>query len=340
MAIGAGSLADPGLDHRWNRLRRSSLILATVLLTLTGLEGALRLGAKVTLHERGQRFHPELGWHLVPNIRKVGRYWSSREPAWTNSRGWRDAESPFAKPPGVRRLVALGDSFTFGVSVDYGERFTEVLERTVPRLEAINLGVNAYGTDQELRVLELEGVRYHPDVVLLTVFLGNDLDDIRHERRFYWPRPHYELGGDHLRLVRPELTWDVRVRNATYLGEIGLRFVDRYIPADQRATCWRTADTVPLFLTLVHRMDAVSREHGAQFLTLVAGESPRPPDHDRVLAGLSQMGVPAIDLCDLFAPGAKARGLLAADGHWNGEGHRVVGEKIVRELHARGWLKR
>lgn len=319
-------------------LRRVSLTLVSGLVSLLALEGALRVGARLALRERGQVFHPELGWQPAPNLRKVGRYWGLREPAWTNSRGWRDAEAPFAKPPGVRRIVALGDSFTFGMSVDYGERFTEVLERIFPRTEVVNLGVNAYGTDQELRMLELEGLRYQPDVVVLTAFLGNDLEDIRHERRFSFPRPHYEMEGGGLRLVRPELTWDVRVRTASYAGEIGLRLVDRFLPRDRPAASWRDADSVPLFLALVRRIDEVCREHGARLLVLVAGKAPRPEDRDRVLAGLARAGIPLLDVAELFArhPGPESR-LFAEDGHWNGEGHRAVAEAAARELATRGW---
>jgi lysophospholipase L1-like esterase len=329
-----------GLHPAWRGLllRRISLTLVSGLVSLLALEGALRIGARLALRERGQIFHPELGWQPAPNLRKVGRYWGVREPAWTNSRGWRDAETPFAKPPGVRRIVALGDSFTFGMSVDYGERFTEVLERTFPRTEVINLGVNAYGTDQELRMLELEGLRYQPDVVLLTAFLLNDLEDIRYERRFSFPRPHYEMEGGGLRLVRPEFTWDVRVRTASYAGEIGLRLVDRFLPRDRPAASLRDADTVLLFLALVQRMDGVAREHGARLLVLIAGRTPRPGDRDRVLAGLARAGIPMLDLAEVFArsPGPEAR-LFTEDGHWSREGHRVVAAAVARELATRGW---
>ena len=57
-------------------------------------------------------YDPELGWRLLPDVEKRGPFWGVDEPARTNSRGWRDAEHPLAKPPGVRRIVALGDSFT------------------------------------------------------------------------------------------------------------------------------------------------------------------------------------------------------------------------------------
>jgi len=139
--------------------RRLLLALGGSIATVGLLEIALRLYATWTLRERGLTYHAEFGWAYLPNIRKRGRYWSGDEPAWTNSRGWRDEETRLERRPGKRRIVALGDSFTFGVAVDYGERFSELLERDVEGLEVVNLGINASGTDQHLRVLEVgEGV--------------------------------------------------------------------------------------------------------------------------------------------------------------------------------------
>jgi hypothetical protein len=41
--------------------------------------------------------------------------------------------------------------------------------------EVINAGVAAYGTGQELLLLDKEGAKYEPDLVLLLFFVGNDV---------------------------------------------------------------------------------------------------------------------------------------------------------------------
>ncbi|MBU1849701.1 MAG: hypothetical protein KKH40_03155, partial [Nanoarchaeota archaeon] len=43
--------------------------------------------------------------------------------------------------------------------------------------EVINLGVSGYGTDQELILLQKEGLKYNPDVVILGFYLENDKPD-------------------------------------------------------------------------------------------------------------------------------------------------------------------
>lgn len=93
----------------------------------------------------------------------------------TNSRGLRDREYALAKPPGTRRVLAFGDSFTFGSGVDDADRFTEVAERRLPGVEILNMGVPGYGLDQILLSFLVQGRPYAPDVV--AVFLNDHVAD-------------------------------------------------------------------------------------------------------------------------------------------------------------------
>ena len=60
----------------------------------------------------------------------------------------------------------LGDSITFGTGVGDDETFSHLLD-ALPDLEVLNLGVDGYGTDQELIRLEREGLAFGPQVVIL-----------------------------------------------------------------------------------------------------------------------------------------------------------------------------
>lgn len=113
-----------------------------------------------------------------------GHHPLGRTPGFVlNSHGFRSAEIPFQKPPGTFRVVALGDSFTFdssGVPFDWmwhqvlGRRLAAATGRPV---EVVSLGVPAVGPRFELRLWELEGRRYDPDLVVLAFFAGNDFVD-------------------------------------------------------------------------------------------------------------------------------------------------------------------
>lgn len=90
-----------------------------------------------------------------------------------NGKGLRDGEHAYARTPDKRRIVALGDSFTFGQGVDYGARYTEVAEAHLGDVEIVNMGVPGYGLDEALMAFLIEGRKYQPEVVV--VFLNGPM---------------------------------------------------------------------------------------------------------------------------------------------------------------------
>lgn len=115
---------------------------------------------------------PVLNWRFIPHSRvqdgKIGVVY--------NSIGFRDSEHPKLKPPGVRRVVIVGDSVTEGSGVEADEIFSSWLQRILgPQYEVINLGMSGLNTPQEVHILEVEGLDYDPDVVILN-FVLNDCD--------------------------------------------------------------------------------------------------------------------------------------------------------------------
>lgn len=104
----------------------------------------------------------------------VFEYWG-REAG--NSRGHNDVE-PLADATGVIRIVALGDSFAYGV-VGYEPNFLTRLEgdlaaRVGRPVEVVNLGLPGLQPKQYLQMLVEDGVPLHPDLVLVCLFSGND----------------------------------------------------------------------------------------------------------------------------------------------------------------------
>lgn len=328
------------------RPKRGRVLRALVALVLGTaiLEIGLRVAAHATSRERGITWHREFGWAYRPNVVKRGEWWSANEPARTNSRGWRDDETPLARTDGVRRVIAIGDSFTFGMAVDYGQRFTERLERDVRALDVVNLGLNASGTDQQLRILELEGLLYAPDVVVLVALMANDLKDIAHDRKNFFPKPHYVLRGGALELVPPREDWLVRLRCSSYAVELALRPFDRHRLSTTVAAAWQDADVVPLFAALVERMRDVADAAGAKFLVALIYPKPYaelglPEEEVRGRAAVLASGVPMLDTFERFAEATRQGATLyAQDGHWNAEGHALFARDLSAELARRGWI--
>jgi lysophospholipase L1-like esterase len=152
---------------------RLALLLVSLGLALAAAEIVLRPapGGRPRRVETPElsRHDRRLGWSPLPGARIRMRSPGEFDVAVRiNRQGFRaDREYPLEPPPGIRRIVAVGDSFTFGNGVEIEEAFPSLLERRLPATEVINLGVPGYGVDQQLLMLESRGLRFYPDVVLL-----------------------------------------------------------------------------------------------------------------------------------------------------------------------------
>jgi hypothetical protein len=153
-------------------------------------------------------YHPTRGWALKPDIKEMnvfGKIVSS------NSKGLRGkGERGYLRTAGRQRIVVLGDSFTFGEAVSDDETYSHQLESVLPNTEVLNLGVHGYGHDQMLLYLKEEGVKYHPDVVLLGFVY---IDIYRNLLTFYaYAKPRFRLVSGGLQLTNVPVPAPGRVR--------------------------------------------------------------------------------------------------------------------------------
>ncbi len=97
-----------------------------------------------------------------------------------NSKGFKDIEFQQQKEPGTYRILALGDSFTFGV-VPYQHNYLTLLEQKLNssglRVEVINMGIPSIGPQDYLALFANEGLILQPDMVLISFFVGNDFTE-------------------------------------------------------------------------------------------------------------------------------------------------------------------
>ncbi|UCC30762.1 MAG: SGNH/GDSL hydrolase family protein [Phycisphaerales bacterium] len=174
------------------RQKRTLFKLATVSLSvalcLILLEGIIRVvGAAPPLPEQYRDFIRDPYLPYVPKPDIVRRGWSrSKEYRFEyrhNSQGLRDEEHSIEKPHNVFRILALGDSFTWGVGADYEDTYLVRLEQLLnkrgaghKRVEIIKAGVPRHFPEIERLQLEHYGIKYAPDLVLVA-FVSNDIAD-------------------------------------------------------------------------------------------------------------------------------------------------------------------
>lgn len=102
-----------------------------------------------------------------------------------NSLGFRDVEFAEQKSPGVFRILALGDSMTFGPGVDLEQTYPKVLERLLNegnegRYQVINAGASGYSAYEEVVTWRNRGEALDPDLVIVG-FCVNDVGDPRRQ---------------------------------------------------------------------------------------------------------------------------------------------------------------
>lgn len=102
----------------------------------------------------------------------------------TNADGLRDNDYNIDKSRDTFRIIGLGDSFTYGLGVSLEDSYLKVLEKLLNedtlgkyRFEVLNLGVSGIGQKQMLELLTEVAMKYHPDLVSLAFYVGNDLSD-------------------------------------------------------------------------------------------------------------------------------------------------------------------
>jgi lysophospholipase L1-like esterase len=187
-------------------LPRMGLVLFALALPLLGLEAGFRLFGPFLPGEYNlgieREFDPVLGWRHRPGYVGGTRTSEYAVRFAINAQGLRDEPIPYDKPAGGFRVLALGDSFLAASHVTLEQMMTKqlqgLLRAQLPSrpVDVVNAGVSGYGQAQEYLYLDREGYRYGPDLVLVVVFLGNDLiDNIRASDGKY-DRPAFEVDGD------------------------------------------------------------------------------------------------------------------------------------------------
>ena len=355
----------------------ASALLALVLLEC-GVVGLIGEQPKFPRHVVGAEFGVRVN---EPGARYRHRSADVDVGFSINSRGLRDTrEFDYEKPPGRSRIVSLGDSFTVGYEVEAEETFSQVLEARLRAaghdVEVLNAGVSGYSNAEALLYLERELLRYEPDVVVLS-FFGNDLVDNRRTGLFRLEdgalvpvaEGYVPAGGlGNFLNTNPVFNWFSEHSNAFVLVKekathlVKRRMVARNV-ANLEAASAEPSDAEPaasegggetgedadarLAAALIERMYEVARGAGAAFLvhsipSPVPGIEPErllelfPVD----LVDFTREGIAFVPSQPLLEP-LRERELLyyaRSHGHWTPLAHRVAGEALAEAITARGWL--
>lgn len=119
---------------------------------------------------------PQIGLELIPGAKgkTIGVEVS------ISKEGLRDRTFSKVKPEGIKRVITIGDSITFGYGVERKDSYPKVMEKLLNdkepgKWEVINFGVPGVNASQYIAALIKRGLEYDPDYVVLGYCL-NDVD--------------------------------------------------------------------------------------------------------------------------------------------------------------------
>ena len=179
-----------------------------------------------TAYEKVYQSHPTRVYTLKPNAQAImpmgvyGQYVTQWEKSGAiyevqvNPQGWRDR--PFG-PHAKTRIVALGDSSTFGWDVELNDTYAKQLERMLQAqghdVEVLNIAVPGYSSHQGVLMMP-EVWKLEPDVLLVSFGRNDDIDSNHSPTQYGRGRTDREImPGDRI-VGPPKPTLVQRLREA------------------------------------------------------------------------------------------------------------------------------
>jgi lysophospholipase L1-like esterase len=258
----------------------------------------------------------KLGWWKLMTYDPVV-YWRGRPFArlpgtdeFLNDRGFRGSVFRDDKARGLKRVVCMGDSATFGLVSHEGAHFTfsptysselqKLLNTNESRqtVEVINAGVIGYSTSEGLRQLKHEVRYWHPD--LITIRYGMN-DHLQMSSDF---RPDFESHNSLVRWLQDGLL-DLRIYQLIVRLKSVPQLVAARVPAKRAARSKKTPKPLteakdprvplPQFDYNMRRLVSEARSVGARVILMTAPVAPPFPEITTDTRLLNATGYPSYD---------------------------------------------
>lgn len=176
----------PSHSRLWSfRIVAVILSLLLVMGTLELVTRAVEIATGNTLQARKLRLNdcfetdPYLNYRLKKNFSGMCILDEFRYRTFTNDIHMRDSrlkEHGIAAGAAKWKVLALGDSFTFGIGVEFEDTFMAITERELRKTFVMNADVPGYNIYQYLEHVRHYALKLNPDLVLVNVFPPNDMD--------------------------------------------------------------------------------------------------------------------------------------------------------------------
>ncbi len=329
--------------------RRLGLSVASLALVLLAAELGIRgvYGSADFAEDRqlAKRFHP----HQKLRYRSPHGEFDAR--GVYNSVGMRDLEHGRTPPPGVLRVLVVGDSFAEAKQVAVRDAFPRRLEALLNERrpsEVINAGRSGFGAAEEYLVMRHFGLSRKPDVVIQAFFVNDVWDDMAVAPEIEWGPDGLpvRMKGRHSELHRfvksrvRMLRWKDRETKAHMAKLLRGATTEEFLTEEN----WgRTLRVIEGARDLAHGVDALYllvviplQEQVAHYREASARgvDASENAMQERLSRFGAERGVAVLDLLPPLSRAGEAL-YFPKDGHWNEAGHRAAASAIAAYLNER-----
>jgi hypothetical protein len=271
-----------------------------------------------------------------------------------NGFGFRDDAWTRNPNPARPRILALGDSITFGSPVTESERFTEqaealLSERGTP-VEICNVGVNGYNVEQYEILTRKLGPELLPKMVLVGLCL-NDAEPLAPDDGWRIETSRGARAGSSLASLRQALYRNHLDLGQSYAWNLGRRAFKIWLwsrPETREKLVKQYDQNTQIGLARLYQTglgkkrlrvhlgamkDFAQKELGAKIAVVIFAyqsqlETGDPSVGNEAEAVLDELSIPYVNLYKTFLPHRQDEGLYAKgdDCHPGPPGHRIAGE--------------
>jgi lysophospholipase L1-like esterase len=257
-------------------------------------------------------------------------------PYRTNAHGLRDRDRP-AKAPGTKRVLVVGDSYTWGYAVAEDEAYPQVTERMLAGrgradIEVINGGIPDYNSRQERQLLGQLMAIYRPDAVVLA-YVVNDAEPstamptppeevYRHSRSWFLTEVAERLNR---KVFRRRVLPSAK-------DNVGSNYLDGF---EDGSVKWRDSRQA------VREMRDLAAAAGSSFEILMMPDFTQDfgdgyalgTIHDAVARWGRELDIPVVDLLPrLFRGEDHLEWMVPWDGHPNADAHRRIAALLADRI--------
>jgi len=356
-------------DRLKRKRRRKALVVVPVIAVLTVVfaEGACSIlffiveirGQGIRAETTHTEHDPLLGWINKPNVWIPDLYGPGKGLRTNSQRFRNDRDFPVAVPPGKRRWICCGDSFTLGYGVDGKDCWCSLLSTLLPDTECVNMGQAGYAVHQAFLWYMRDGVKLEHNV-LAFAFISGDFSRMDDTDPSDYPAPRLGLEDGkitiedvpvprpsfvarHLPRLR-EAVWRLRMMWLVQECAGKLRSAKREAP--EHAQSFRREELVSAMIgTLNNACRGAGRTLLLIHLPMEGNHRPGSGSSLRAFLrthaqahgwiyldliadfqNLDQRAVPGLFINDDIP------GFIYARGHYNEKGNRYIAELIVRKI--------